>query len=364
MKKEKINFTNFDIIATILTLLISKILTITPTNFIKNSGTVAPIAFIAFTIIIFFIYNYILKSILRKEYDFFSLITHTYSNNTCKIIGAIFYIYFFINGALFTINVSLQLKVMTYVLSPLYSIGIYILIGGFLGSYKGFNSLFKIISYIFPVIITYILLIFLLGLNFFDFYNFLPILGEGFNKSIIQNIPCFSIFSPILIFLLFAKNKNNIDSIKNTKLLKKIIITFCIIMCLTFIVFLNTMPLKLIATRLILLFDINRMLSQIPSSQKLEPVLILIYSIISFVYVAFTVLCACMSFQKTNITKDYKTYILPTLITMGIFTFVPITMDIIYKFTNSFSYVTILISIIFPLFTVIKYNFKERKNVF
>lgn len=364
MKKEKLNFTNYDIFAFVLTLLISKILTITPTNFIKNASTASPIVFIIFSFIIFLIYGYILKTILRKEYDFFTLIKNTYSNLTCKIICIVFYIYFFINSALFTLNIALQLKVMTYILSPLYSIGIYILVGAFLGSYKGFNSLFKIISYIFPLLIMYILLIFLLGLNFMDIYNFLPILGKGFKESILYNIPSFSMFSPLLLFLFFTKNNSDSDYIRNKVLFKKIIISFCIIMILTFIVFLNTMPLKLIATRLILLFDINRMLSQLPSSQKLEPVLILVYSILSFIYVAFAVLCACMSFEKANITKDYKTYILPSLIVMGLSTFIPITMNTIYKFTNVFSYITIFICIVFPLFTVIKYNLKERKNVF
>ena len=365
MTSKDIKFTNYELFAMVVTALLSQILTIHPTNFIKNAGSASVTVFILVTFVIYLIYKFILNTMLKKEYDFFTLLRNTYSKTTIKFIGSFLYLYFFLGAVIFTLNISLQLKVMTYTLSPVYTIAIYILIGAFLGSVKGLSPLFKIVGYIFPFLFIYLMFIFLMSLPFFEYHNFLPLLGNGFKESILYNLPNLSMFAPLISFIIFTRNnKTRKDRRKNKKLFKYIIITFCICMICAIITFLNTMPLRLIATRVILLFDINRMLSQLPSAQKLEPLLIFVYSMISFVCIGFTILCACLSFEKTNIVASYSSYILPSFVILGLFTFIPINMEFIYMMSNIFSYVSLFTFILLPLFSILKYKYKERKNEF
>ncbi len=363
MKSKEDKFTNYELFAMVITTLLSQILTIHPTNLITNAGSSSLLVYITFAFVIYIIYKFILNVMLKKEYDFFTLLRNTYSNFNFKLIGAFLFIYFFLGAVIFVLNISLQLKVMTYILSPVYTIAIYILIGAFFGSIKGISPLFKIVGYIFPLLFFYIIFIFIMSLYFFDLSNFLPLLGNGFKQSIVYNLPNFCIFSPLITFLIFIKNKKQRkDRNKNNKLFKYIMLTFSICMILAIITFLSTMPVKLIATRLILLFDINRMLSHLPSAQKLEPLLIFVYSMISFISIGFGVLCACITFEKTNIISNYTSYILPCFITIALFTFIPVNMEFIYKLSNIFAYISIFVTIIFPLFTAIKYKLKEKTN--
>ncbi|MEG1363006.1 MAG: GerAB/ArcD/ProY family transporter, partial [Clostridia bacterium] len=264
---------------------------------------------------------------------------------------------------LIIMNMITTLKTSIYRLSSTSQISIFFLVGMYFLANKGFTNIFRIAGYTSVFACIYLAIVMISDIAQFDINNIFPILGNGANNVFLVNLQNICIFTPIFFILLFNNNmddKKNIGEKNNLNNFYKIISISSFFVITLISVIILTFPPELITNRYSIITDINKIISHTATALQSTPILIFIYSFITFISASFFVLTSTYILEKLNVTKNHKKIVNINILLVAITLYFSDSfalkniMDIIFKYSS------IAIVFIFPILTILINKIKEK----
>lgn len=357
---KNINYVSYEMISMIVTLLSCVFISYSPIRIIKNCGSAAVIGILFLCFVAYIIYFFIIKTTFLNEYDMFSMIKKVYPPIIQKIISIAIYLFLLAYIYLLISNLVYNLKASIYTKSTLFSIAIFFIIALYMLAKRGFNVNFRIVGYISFMIIIYIIFLFIMSIKKIDINNLYPLLGNGPKDLFFNNLHNLGIFVPLFLFTFFG---GNVARSKKRSIIKNyniIMIIFTLCYTLLIFTFITTIPIDFITARYTLLLDLSSFISLEPTSIKLLPIMVYIFSLIIFISTAFCLLCGLYNLERLNVVKDYSKFVLPSVILIIILFLLPAPAIIYNYLIGIFYIVSIIITIAFPIFTIVLYYIKTK----
>lgn len=357
---KNITFSNYEFVSMLVILMFTNFIGIIPKNIIDDCYSASLLGSLFICIVAYFIFRILVSYLFKREFDFYEVIKKTYPKWACKFIGIVLYLFFMFYTYMVIFSIVFNLKSTTYAISTIFQIALYFLLALFFLTRNGFNTVFRICGYISAPIMIFIFLLFLASIAFLDINNFFPLLGNGIKNVFFKNLRNITIFTQLFIVLLFGGGVQKYQRF-NLKNYNKIFLFSSIPFLLIIIIFTGSMPPELLTTRSTLIFDISRIIAFTTTSVRLAPLMISFFSFISFISSSFLLLIACMSLERLNVIKDYsKILIFSNLIILVLYILTP-SFKSLKILEYIFIYTSLVVSIIFPIVTMIIYSFKKRK---
>lgn len=200
-----------------------KIFTHYPAVFAKNSGSASWVTAI-FTALIFLGILWVLLKLYSpySQVGLVEVIKEKYGSAPAKGVSALAAIYFGFSLCYGLYAVCKALKTVSYITSPMWFIGFFLLLGSVVILVCGEKAVRRLHS-LFAIGVGVVLtLIAVLSLRYSDIFNLTPILGTGAGRVFGKGLQTLFLYSDILVIFFLPKHNNNF-SFKKTVMLSAIL---------------------------------------------------------------------------------------------------------------------------------------------
>ena len=355
--KNNIAFGTWEATTILINLLFVQAVLTFPREMVLKGGTtgwVIPIITTALGIVYFSIVAYFYRKIGSKD---LLDISRMLGGKTIEIIVGVFL------SAVLVIISSLVLNGFAHIIkgsslnnSPVMYIFIFFLIGMVCCCYAGIEANARISAILVPILIFSFIVITIGLISRYDINNLFPVLGNGVQPILVESLSKISIFSPVIIILLFMVPYFSSKYIKRVSFLTVGISG--VILIWSVLSFILTFPYEAAITKKMPLFQMARLFEFGNFISRIESVYVLITSIAGLMYLGTTFTFAVNIFAKALGLK-HKKAIIPAfaLITVSLALF-PISVNA--SINDSIYFNVIFYACIFlPLILFVLVNLKS-----
>lgn len=351
---KNIYYSTFEIISTFILLTLTLFMYSGPKRIISICGNSGLLGILLITIVTYIVYRIIFKNVYTKEFDFFEVIKGAFSLSIQKIIGIILFLFCMVFTYMIIHYANLNIQNTDYKSSNSFSIYVYYIVALFFVFRHGFDELFKLFGYLSIFVILYILITFAFMLPHLSVYNLFPIFGSSKRSLLLTNFQNIDLFVPLIFILFFnMKIRSKLDdrkNIKNSKLiLNRIVFITCILFLIITYMFLGSIPVELLNDNLLFFYS---------QPGLILPINIWLYSLLTFLTAGFISLAGCYALERLHLVENKKKTSNVYLILLAIMLILPKTLINFKLFEQYFSYASIFLAFIFPLFTILIYKIK------
>ncbi|HPU45588.1 MAG: GerAB/ArcD/ProY family transporter [Clostridiaceae bacterium] len=255
---------------------------------------------------------------------------------------------------------SENIKLIALTTSPLSFVELFFIVCLVVGAYLGTEALSRLHAFSVSFIASGYLLIMVGVVNYIDFGNLLPILGNGVNEIFINGAPRVSVFFEMLfLFLLtpFLKRHGNMKATGYWSLGFSIFF-----LVLSALVYTSVFPYPSSLERTIPIFHIARLIKLGRFFQRMESVFLFIWAAAALLYISVCFYFILFAFQKAFQLDYYKPLIIPFAIIIMAVSFIPtdFTEVIIYE-VNIFRNWSWIVAFVMPILLLIIARLKKKK---
>lgn len=349
-------------VSIILMVLVAHTLVSLPRNLLNSSSSAVIINLIYVGIIVFFITSFIVK--ILKHFpgnDVIDVAEYLGGPVFQKIVGMIFIFYFIFSSSMLLRNFCECLKTVYYPLTSLFFILLAFIIAICIANRFDFSITAKVNLLILPIIFVSILFVFFANVKNFSFENIYPILGNGFFNTFVTGLGNIGAFGGIVFLFFIPPYLKEPKRIKKVAMISVGLSILYLLVCVSTIVFIFTFLMQV--DEIMPLYSAARYIEFGAFFQRLESVLLLIWTFGMACYFSLTIHITMNIFKKLTKIKDTNPILVPFSLLMFSFAFLPPNYSVSkYLESTIYPYLVIGIGFVLSIFIFLLSYFKKRKK--
>ncbi|MCX7710868.1 MAG: spore germination protein [Clostridia bacterium] len=359
--QEKIKFGSWEAICLLVAMMGTKVILNYPRVAAELAGTAGWIQTLYIVLLATVAFFFIAKLYSRFEGKDLIDISQYLGGSILRIIIGVFVIAF-----LLFITVSLlrlfgeQMKTLAYVASPISYILVFFLAGMIVVGYFGLEPLVRFMAILVPVSIGAFLIYLVLLAPFYRAGNLFPAFGNGLDKIFIAGIPRISEVSELLFLFLippFIGSQKNFKSVGYISLG----MTAFFLTSLT-MAYICVVPYPAALESSLPAYDIGRIINYGRFFQRIEPLFIITWATMAFMYLSAAFYFTIYTFQKTFKLEHRQPLVLAfAVLTMTICLLPRSLMENIDLLVNNFRFYSGLMTFGVTILLLLAANMKKRR---
>ncbi len=320
--EKKIVFGNWEVITILINVICTKIFLNYPRMAAEQGGTAGWIFTIYISLLAllgFYIIQRLYKPMEGK--DLIDIGEHVGGGAVRILVGSVILVFLIYVTTVYLRTFSENMKLVALTNSPLSFVELFFLVCMIAGAYFGIETIARLHAITVPAIVAGFFIIMVGVLNYVDFSQLLPVMGEGAYKIFGDGAMKVSVFAELLLLFLMAPYIKTNKHLKVSGFWALGLSSFFLF--ISALIFVTVIPFPVALERTIPIFHIARLINFGRFFQRIESVFIIIWAAASLLFVTVNFYFILNTFKKTFKLEYYKPLILPFAILLMTISFLP-----------------------------------------